>query len=113
MNDLPYRPNVGAALFNAEGRVFIGLRTGLPEGTPLTWQMPQGGIDPGEDPAQAVLRELREEVGTPAFAGGFAGSGRNGSPCGFGVPIPTSPWTAIPTPSFPIGAGRRLLSCRI
>jgi putative (di)nucleoside polyphosphate hydrolase len=64
MNDLPYRPNVGAVLFNHEGRVFIGLRTGMPEGTPETWQMPQGGIDPGEDPAQAVLRELQEEVGT-------------------------------------------------
>jgi putative (di)nucleoside polyphosphate hydrolase len=64
VNDLPYRLNVGAALFNAEGRVFIGRRTGLPEGAPETWQMPQGGIDAGEDPAAAVLRELREEIGT-------------------------------------------------
>ena len=64
MNDLPYRPNVGAALFNAQGLVFIGLRTGMPDGTAQTWQMPQGGIDAGEDPAQAVFRELLEEVGT-------------------------------------------------
>ncbi len=64
MNDLPYRPNVGAALFNTEGRVFIGLRTGMPRSSPPNWQMPQGGIDAGEDPAQAVFRELLEEVGT-------------------------------------------------
>jgi putative (di)nucleoside polyphosphate hydrolase len=63
-NDLPYRANVGAALFNAAGRVFIGLRTGMPEGGPENWQMPQGGIDAGEDPAEAVFRELLEEVGT-------------------------------------------------
>jgi putative (di)nucleoside polyphosphate hydrolase len=62
MSDLPYRRNVGAALFNAEGLVFIGRRAGLPD----SWQMPQGGIDPGEDPAVAVMRELREEVGTDA-----------------------------------------------
>ncbi len=64
MTELPYRPNVGAALFNAEGLVFIGRRTGLPEGVPESWQMPQGGIDAGEDPAQAVFRELGEEIGT-------------------------------------------------
>jgi putative (di)nucleoside polyphosphate hydrolase len=64
MNDLPYRLNVGAALFNADGLVFIGRRTGLPDGVPESWQMPQGGIDEGEDPAQAVLRELLEEIGT-------------------------------------------------
>jgi putative (di)nucleoside polyphosphate hydrolase len=62
MSDLPYRLNVGAALFNAEGLVFIGRRAGLSD----SWQMPQGGIDPGEDPAAAVLRELREEIGTDA-----------------------------------------------
>jgi len=68
MTDLPYRPNVGAALFNAEGLVLIGRRAGLPLGAPESWQMPQGGIDPGEDPAVAVLRELREEIGTDAAA---------------------------------------------
>jgi putative (di)nucleoside polyphosphate hydrolase len=66
MNDLPYRLNVGAALFNHAGKVFIGRRTGLPPGAPETWQMPQGGIDPGEDPAKAVFRELQEEIGTAA-----------------------------------------------
>jgi putative (di)nucleoside polyphosphate hydrolase len=64
VNDLPYRPNVGAALFNAEGLVFIGQRAGLPNSAPASWQMPQGGIDAGEDPAVAVFRELREEIGT-------------------------------------------------
>ncbi len=58
-----YRPNVGAALFNRQGRVFIGRRADQPAGME-TWQMPQGGIDDGEDPAAAVLRELEEEVGT-------------------------------------------------
>ncbi len=66
MSDLPYRPNVGAALFNADGRVFIGRRADIPGRAPGVWQMPQGGIDPGEDPATAVLRELREEIGTDA-----------------------------------------------
>jgi putative (di)nucleoside polyphosphate hydrolase len=64
MNDLPYRLNVGATLFNAAGLVFIGRRVDVPAGAPESWQMPQGGIDPGEDPAAAVLRELREEIGT-------------------------------------------------
>ena len=64
MTDLPYRRNVGAALFNADGLVFIGRRTGLPADAPESWQMPQGGIDDGEDPRAAVLRELREEIGT-------------------------------------------------
>ncbi len=66
MSDLPYRPNVGAALFNAEGLVLIGRRASLAAGTPEAWQMPQGGIDEGEDPAHAVFRELREEIGTDA-----------------------------------------------
>jgi len=57
---LPYRPCVGILLFNAEGRVFVGERGD----TPGAWQMPQGGIDPGESPAKAALRELKEEIGT-------------------------------------------------
>jgi putative (di)nucleoside polyphosphate hydrolase len=66
MSDLPYRPNVGAVLFNAEGRVFVARRADLPnaEGAPGGWQLPQGGIDAGEDPRGAVLRELAEEIGT-------------------------------------------------
>lgn len=58
--DLPYRQNVGAVLFNPNGLVFVGRRANLPE----SWQLPQGGIDAGENPAAAVLRELEEEVGT-------------------------------------------------
>ena len=64
--DLPYRPNVGAVLFNAEGLVFVGRRRKHPtqEAGPGGWQLPQGGIDPQEDPRVAVLRELAEEIGT-------------------------------------------------
>ena len=63
---LPYRPNVGAALFNHQGQVFIARRADMPnaEGAAGGWQLPQGGIDAGEDPAGAVLRELAEEIGT-------------------------------------------------
>lgn len=64
--DLPYRPNVGALLFNPAGLVLVARRADLPnaEGAPGGWQLPQGGMDPGEDPAVAVFRELEEEVGT-------------------------------------------------
>lgn len=58
---LPYRPCAGAMLINGRGRVFVAKRLDTPG---EAWQMPQGGIDKGEDPAQAVLRELREETGT-------------------------------------------------
>jgi len=61
MSELPYRRNVGAALFNREGRVLIARRADVPT---EAWQLPQGGLDEGEDPRVAVLRELREEVGT-------------------------------------------------
>ena len=57
---LPYRENVGVMLLNAAGEVFVGQR--LDNRTPA-WQMPQGGIDPGEDPRTAALRELQEETG--------------------------------------------------
>jgi putative (di)nucleoside polyphosphate hydrolase len=62
--DLPYRPCVGVMLFNRDGRVFIGRRIDGPEHVDLehAWQMPQGGIDPGEDPWHAAVRELREET---------------------------------------------------
>lgn len=49
-------------LLNAERRVFVGRRIDMP-GEPA-WQMPQGGIDPGESPHEAALRELKEEIGT-------------------------------------------------
>ena len=63
---LPYRPNVGAALFDRRGRVFVARRADFPnaEGPAGGWQLPQGGIDEDEDPAMAVLRELAEEIGT-------------------------------------------------
>lgn len=63
---LPYRPNVGAVLFNREGLIFVARRADLPnaEGAPGGWQLPQGGIDADEDPRAAVLRELEEEIGT-------------------------------------------------
>ena len=58
--DALYRPNVGILLFDRRGRVWVGRRAGVAHG----WQMPQGGIDGGETPRQACLRELAEEVGT-------------------------------------------------
>jgi putative (di)nucleoside polyphosphate hydrolase len=63
---LPYRPNVGAVLFGPDGRVLVCRRADLPnaEGAPGGWQLPQGGLDEGEDPRLAVLRELAEEIGT-------------------------------------------------
>jgi putative (di)nucleoside polyphosphate hydrolase len=62
--DLPYRPCAGVVLFNREGLVFIGRRIEGPEHIDLThtWQMPQGGIDDGEEPWPAAVRELREET---------------------------------------------------
>jgi putative (di)nucleoside polyphosphate hydrolase len=61
---LPYRPCVGVMLFNRDGLVFIGRRIEGPEYVDPrhAWQMPQGGIDKGEDPWPAALRELREET---------------------------------------------------
>lgn len=60
MSSLPYRPCVGIALFNAEGKVFVGERLD----NPGAWQMPQGGIDDGEDIQTAFFREMKEEIGT-------------------------------------------------
>jgi len=58
---LPYRPCVGIALFNPRGEVFVAQRLDNPG---PAWQMPQGGIDEGEDPQRAALREMHEEIGT-------------------------------------------------
>jgi putative (di)nucleoside polyphosphate hydrolase len=62
--NLPYRPCVGAMVLNPQGHVFLGRRVEGPEHVDDThaWQMPQGGVDPGEDPWPAALRELREET---------------------------------------------------
>lgn len=57
---LPYRPCVGIMLIAADRRIFVGRRLDTPD----AWQMPQGGIDPGETPREAGLRELEEEIGT-------------------------------------------------
>jgi putative (di)nucleoside polyphosphate hydrolase len=60
-DDRFYRPNVGIMLLGPENRVFVAQRIDLPGDT---WQMPQGGIDEGEEPRTAALRELEEEIGT-------------------------------------------------
>jgi putative (di)nucleoside polyphosphate hydrolase len=59
--ELPYRPCVGMMLLNRTGKIFVGKRI---DQSVEAWQMPQGGIDQGEDPKAAALRELEEEIGT-------------------------------------------------
>ncbi|TWF46576.1 RNA pyrophosphohydrolase [Neorhizobium alkalisoli] len=65
--DLPYRPCVGIMVLNKSGLVWAGrrIKDGNTEydGSPQLWQMPQGGIDKGEDPMPAAYRELYEETG--------------------------------------------------
>jgi putative (di)nucleoside polyphosphate hydrolase len=58
-----YRPAVGIMLLNHAGEVFVARRIDMVDSA-RPWQMPQGGIDPGETPRQAALRELKEEIGT-------------------------------------------------
>ena len=58
IDDEGYRPNVGIILLNKAKKIFCGRRVGL-----QIWQMPQGGIEEGESPEQAMYRELQEEVG--------------------------------------------------
>ncbi|MEM6902097.1 MAG: RNA pyrophosphohydrolase [Pseudomonadota bacterium] len=78
-----YRPCVGIILTNAAGLIFIGERADAPG----AWQMPQGGIDAGEDVPSAALRELNEEIGTDKAA----------------IKSITSTWLAY---DFPPGIGR-------
>ena len=59
---LPYRPGAGVMLLNREGQVFVAQRL---DSTLEAWQMPQGGLDDGEDPEEGALRELEEETGIP------------------------------------------------
>lgn len=59
----PYREGVGIVLLNPAAQVFVAQRLDSAE---PAWQMPQGGIDPGEDPRTTALRELKEEIGTDA-----------------------------------------------
>jgi len=61
LTSLPYRNGVGVMLLNRAGQVFVARRI---DTTSEAWQMPQGGMDPGESPQQAAFRELREEIGT-------------------------------------------------
>jgi putative (di)nucleoside polyphosphate hydrolase len=63
IENLPYRPCVGIVLMNAEGKIFAAQRIDNPG---PAWQMPQGGIDEGEKPKEAALRELWEETGLTA-----------------------------------------------
>lgn len=58
--DLPYRPAAGVMLLNPDKRVFVAQRL---DSTLEAWQMPQGGLDPGEEPRAGALRELEEETG--------------------------------------------------
>ena len=130
---LPYRPCVGVLLFNAERQVFVGKRIDMVQ---EAWQMPQGGIDRGEDPRDTALRELEEETGVRpdkveilaetrewlrydlpphlvrrVWRGRYGGRNRNGSPRASSAPMPTS--TSGPrTPSSAIGAGRPSISSR-
>ena len=57
---LPYRPGAGVMLLNRDGKVFVAQRL---DSTLEAWQMPQGGLDEGEDPQDGALRELEEETG--------------------------------------------------
>ena len=109
--DLPYRPCVGVMLLNRDGLVFVGKRI---DQTVEGWQMPQGGIDDGETPAQAALARTegrdRHEQGATSCAsipngwpticpricwawrctGAIAARSRNGSPCGLRAMTATS-----------------------
>jgi putative (di)nucleoside polyphosphate hydrolase len=94
--DLPYRPCVGIALINRAGLVFVGRRRG--EGTlalpaRYAWQMPQGGIDPGEAPAAAALRELYEET--------------NVAPASVAVVAEAPDWYAYDLPNYVAGRAWR------
>lgn len=60
ISELPYRPAAGIMLVNRDGKVFVGQRR---DNDNDAWQMPQGGIDEGEEPETAALRELEEETG--------------------------------------------------
>jgi len=62
MSDKGYRRGVGVMLLNRDGKVFVGARI---DNTDEAWQMPQGGIEPGEEPWATGLRELEEETGIP------------------------------------------------
>jgi putative (di)nucleoside polyphosphate hydrolase len=62
MKDAGYRPAAAVMLLNREGKVWVGQRL---DNALDAWQMPQGGLDPDEDPQEGALRELEEETGIP------------------------------------------------
>ena len=70
-NKLPYRSNVGIMMVNEKGYVFVGQRL---DNNQNAWQMPQGGIDAGEDPETAAYRELLEETSVKKQDVGFVAS---------------------------------------
>jgi len=135
VSNLPYRPNVGAVLFNRSGLILVARRADLPnaEAPAGGWQLPQGGIDEGEDPRQAVLRELAEEIGTDraevigehdewltydlppqllgiALKGRFRGQRQR---CDSPGRTATSGWIWIRTRSSTRGGGRGWRNCRV
>ena len=59
-SELPFRPGVGMMIVDKDNRVFVGKRV---DSKTHGWQMPQGGIDMGETPSSAALREMEEEIG--------------------------------------------------
>lgn len=65
---MPYRPCAGVALFNRDGKVLIGRRVDYPADSEHAWQMPQGGIDKGEEPIDAAIRELYEETNVASIS---------------------------------------------
>ena len=62
LSEYGYRPAAGVMLVNREGKVWVGQRL---DNKLDAWQMPQGGLDPGEEPLAGALRELEEETGIP------------------------------------------------
>lgn len=85
----PYRPCVGVVLVNGEGRIFAGQRADMD--TPA-WQMPQGGVDDGETPRDAALRELCEETGIKAEHVSVLGETANWLPYDFPPEIAETRW---------------------
>lgn len=72
-SNLPYRPCVGIMLLNTNGMIFTAERIDMPG----AWQMPQGGVDNGEELQTAALRELEEEIGVPEYAVSIIGQTNN------------------------------------
>jgi hypothetical protein len=131
---LPYRPAAGVMLINHEGKVFVAQRL---DSTLEAWQMPQGGLDEGEDAEAGALRELEEETGISrgqgrdhrALPGGAllrtspptlsassgkaagADSGRPGS-CAVSPGATRISTSTQPTPSSAPGSGPIRTSCR-